>query len=72
MPSLSEHLNRSSMSPYLMCSSLFQTAVMVMKVHIGDITPPSTLRENDLPLLELLSSGPNAHVRLGNNCNDLG
>ncbi len=47
----SEHPNRSGMSPYLMCGSLFWTAVTLMKVHIGDIMRPSTARESDLPLL---------------------
>lgn len=38
---------------------------MLAEVHIGDIMRSSTLRGNDLPLLEPLSSGPSAHVRLG-------
>lgn len=37
---------------------------MLMKVHVGDIMRSSTPKENDLPLLELLSSGLSAHVRL--------
>lgn len=55
-----------------MLSVCFLTAVALLNIRAGDIMQSSAVTENDLPLLEPLSSGPSARARLGNNSNDLG